>query len=120
MPLLPSSSQLNSISEFFRSGQTLSYPFRRQQLLNLKAGILKYEKRFYEAFAADLKKTPEEAWVTELGFVVAEINEALRELKQQKKTLVVATHDLDRGRALCDLELHLVQGRARGLPEALA
>ncbi len=92
MPLLPSSSQLNSISDFFRSGQTLSYAFRRQQLLNLKAGILKYEKRFYEAFAADLKKTPEEAWVTELGFVVAEINEALRELKRWMAPRRVSTN----------------------------
>lgn len=92
MPLLPSSTQLSSISEFFRSGQTLSYSFRRQQLLNLKAGILKYEKRFYEAFATDLKKTPEEAWVTELGFVIAEINEALRELKRWMAPRRVSTN----------------------------
>ena len=82
MARTPTIQQLTALSDFFQSGETLPYAFRRRQLINLKQAILKYEQRFYEAFYQDLHKSKEESWVTELGFVIAEINEALRELKR--------------------------------------
>ncbi len=43
------------------------------------------------------------------------VEEVTRELKSRGATLVMSTHDVERGRALCDLHLHLVAGRAEPL-----
>lgn len=70
-----------SMRSFFNSGKTKPYEFRREQLKKLKKAILDHEQDLYKALHDDLKKSPEESWVTELGFVVAEINAALKNLK---------------------------------------
>lgn len=95
MAVIPSPEQLAALSDFFHSGQTLPYSFRRQQLLNLRDAILRYEDRFYDAFYSDLRKSKEESWVTELGFVIAEINETLRELKRWMEPERVSTNLLN-------------------------
>lgn len=89
MPLIP---DVEPLRHFFQSGNTLPYSFRREQLLRLREAILQYEDRFYDAFYQDLKKSPEESWVTELGMVVAEINIALRELKRWMEPQRVGTN----------------------------
>src|SRR6266487_640781 len=79
---------LRSMRRFYEGGNTRSYNFRRAQLQKLKASLLEHEQQLYDALYADLKKSPEESWVTETGFVIAEINAALKNLKiwmQRKK-----------------------------------
>lgn len=76
------SSSLENMRGYFNQGHTQSYQFRKEQLRKLKAAILEYEEELYEALRLDLKKSREESWVTELGFVIAEINAALRNLKR--------------------------------------
>ncbi|MFL5771903.1 MAG: aldehyde dehydrogenase family protein, partial [Flavisolibacter sp.] len=73
---------LQPMRVFFKSGNTLSYEFRRNQLHRLKKSILDHEKELYHALYSDLKKSREESWVTEVGFVIAEINHTLRKLKK--------------------------------------
>ena len=46
--------------------------------------------------------------------------EIIRELRQRWVTLVLATHDVERGRALCELHLHMRDGRLSEPPVALA
>jgi len=72
---------LEKMRHFFNSGVTKPYAFRKEKLQKLKAAVLKYEEELYSALYADLKKSKEESWVTELGFVVAEINGALANLR---------------------------------------
>jgi aldehyde dehydrogenase (NAD+) len=67
---------------FFESGTTRSYDFRKTQLLQLKRAMLQHEEEIYAALYSDLKKSPEEAYATELGLLLAEINSALRNLKK--------------------------------------
>src|SRR5690606_4424025 len=60
-------------------------------LKTLKQAVLKYEQDIHEALFTDLKKSPEESWVTETGFFISEINLALRNLRrwmqpEKKKT----------------------------------
>lgn len=86
---------LNSMRRYFESDATQSYSFRKEQLKKLKQAILKYEKELYEALNADLKKSPEESWVTELGMVIAEINAAIKNLHQWMKPKKVATNLLN-------------------------
>lgn len=72
---------LFSMRKFYESRNTRSYHFRKTQLQKLKASVLAHEKHLYEALHADLKKNKEEAWVTEIGFLIAEINNALKNLR---------------------------------------
>ncbi len=72
--------KLQGLRDFYDSGATRTLAFRKQQLQLLKTAILKNEQALYDALHKDLKKSVEESWVTELGVVVTEINNALRKL----------------------------------------
>lgn len=74
-------SSLENMRRYFNSGITKTYAFRKEQLQKLKASILKHEQDLYDALYADLKKSPEESWVTETGLVIAELSAALRHLR---------------------------------------
>jgi len=74
-------SSLEKMRQYFNSGITRPYAFRKEQLKKLKASILKHEQDLYNALHADLKKSPEESWVTETGMVIAELNAALKNLR---------------------------------------
>ncbi|HEX5150716.1 MAG TPA: aldehyde dehydrogenase [Parafilimonas sp.] len=81
--------QLESMRNFFKTNAAKEYAFRKRQLLNLKRSILKYEEELYKCLYIDLKKNKEEVWVTEIGFVIAEINATLKNLHdwmRRKKT----------------------------------
>lgn len=67
---------------YFETGITRSFSFRKEQLLQLKAAIKKYETPLHEALYKDLKKSPEECWVTETGFLLSEISNTIRHLKK--------------------------------------
>lgn len=73
--------QLNNCRNFFSSGATKPYTWRKEQLKKLKAVIEQNEEAIYAALYTDLKKSPEECWVTENGLVLAEINDLIRNLK---------------------------------------
>src|SRR5687768_190058 len=79
---IPSPEQLLSLRNYFDSGVTRPYAFRRQQLQKLKAAILQYEEALYAALHADLKKSPEESWVTETGFLIGSLNRTLKGLRE--------------------------------------
>jgi aldehyde dehydrogenase (NAD+) len=74
--------KLQMMRQFYNSGKTRSYGFRKQQLQKLKSAVLSFERELHEALHADLKKSPEESWVTETGFLISEINSALKHLRE--------------------------------------
>ena len=73
---------LMQMRSYFETGITRSYAFRKEQLKKLQQAIKKYEQQLHEALYTDLKKSPEECWVTETGFLIAEITNTLRHLKK--------------------------------------
>jgi aldehyde dehydrogenase (NAD+) len=83
---------LQSMRRFYESGNTRSYDFRKVQLQKLKTAVLQHEQELYDALYNDLKKNPEESWVTEIGFVIAEINDALKKLKSWMRQKKAATN----------------------------
>jgi aldehyde dehydrogenase (NAD+) len=87
--------QLQAMRQYYNSGITKQYTFRRQQLQKLKNAIKKYEQEIYTALHTDLKKSPEESWVTENGIVTAEINHALKNLAAWMATEKVRTNLLN-------------------------
>lgn len=73
---------LHDCQLFFKQGTTRSFDFRKEQLVKLKKAITRYEQDIYDALYSDLKKSPEECWVTENGLVLAEIDHILNHLKE--------------------------------------
>ncbi|MGH9049966.1 MAG: aldehyde dehydrogenase family protein [Acidimicrobiia bacterium] len=69
----------------FDSGQTRPLAWRQQQLRRLRALLVEHEEELVAALAADLGKPRVEAWATDLGVVVSEIDHALRRLKRWSK-----------------------------------
>lgn len=91
-PLLP---QLEAMQSYFGTGATMDYSFRKQQLQRLKEALYTHEQDLYDALYKDLKKNKEESWVTELGFVMTELNNAIKKLKGWMKPERVATNLLN-------------------------
>ena len=66
---------------FFRSHATRSVEFRLEMLKRLRASIVKYERELADALYNDLHKSYEEAYLTEISIVLAEIDNFLKHLK---------------------------------------
>ena len=92
---MPFLNELTALRNFFDAGSTRSFDFRKQQLQKLKDVLQRYEERIYQALHDDLKKSPEECWVTENGFVFAEINNALKNLSNWMEPERVSTNLLN-------------------------
>ena len=86
---------LLQMQQFYNSGQTKPFAFRKAQLLKLRDAVKKYEKQIHEALYTDLKKSPEECWVTETGFLLAEISHTLKHLKNWMQPELVPTNLLN-------------------------
>jgi len=67
---------------FFSTHQTKNIDYRLSQLRKLKEAILRYQKKIELALWADLHKSPEEAYVTEISIVLNEIDFHLKHLKK--------------------------------------
>src|SRR5512141_1973079 len=65
----------------FDSGTTKPRPWRVAQLRALRTLLVEHEHEVAEALHADLGKSATEAWITETGFVVREIDHTLRHLR---------------------------------------
>ncbi len=91
----------------YNLGATRSVEFRVAQLLKLKAYIKSRESEILEALTADLGKSAEEGYLTEISMVMGEINYHLKHLKQWTKPQRVAT------------PLHLLPSRSYVLYEPL-
>lgn len=83
---------LQAIREYFGSGVTKPYAFRKQQLQLLQQALLKYDAEICEALKTDLKKSPEEAYATETAMVLAEIRVALKKLQKWMKPAKARTN----------------------------
>ena len=78
-------------NEFFRSGATLDVSFRRKMLERFSEALDKWEERLCDALWADLHKSYEEAYLTEISIIKAEVRTHLRKVKQWSKRHRVAT-----------------------------
>jgi aldehyde dehydrogenase (NAD+) len=72
---------IEALRQYFQSGATQPFAFRLLQLNRLKQLVLDNEQALYKALYADLKKTDEDAWATEVGFFLSELNYTIEHLK---------------------------------------
>lgn len=85
---------MNSIDiqkEFFVSGATRNVEYRIRQLRSLYHIIQIYQEEICEALHRDLGKSRQEAYVTEIGIVLSQINHALSHLRKWAKPRRVKT-----------------------------
>lgn len=92
---MPVINELLKMRQYFETGSTKSYSFRKEQLIKLKTMVEKYQQAIQDALYKDLKKSAEEAWITETGFVVSEINYILNHLKDWMQEETVSTNLLN-------------------------
>lgn len=74
------SSLYHSQRDFFDSGATRSISFRKEQLLLLKKAIIAHEQDIESALHQDLRKSDFEAFGTETGMVIKEIDHVVSRL----------------------------------------
>ena len=77
------------------NGETSSIEYRRERLIRLRKALLDHESAIYEALHKDLRKSREEAWGSEIGLVLAELNEAIGSLKKWMRPRKVRTNLLN-------------------------
>lgn len=73
---------INRQRAFFATGKTRSLDYRKEALLKLKQGICKLESEMLEAMAGDLGKSAAEAYSTEIGVVLGDIQYMLKNLNR--------------------------------------
>ena len=71
--------------EYFASGATLDYEFRREQLRRFQRALKEWHKPLCEALWSDLHKSMQEATLTETSIVEGEVKNHLKHLKSWMK-----------------------------------
>lgn len=92
---MPDLNRLANMRRFFDSGATRSRDFRKEQLKKLQAAVQQAELPLQQALYADLKKNPEESWITETGFLLNEIRDQLKHLRNRMSAETVSTNLLN-------------------------
>lgn len=82
---------ITKMREFFQSGKTKDVKFRLESLRKLKKAIYLYKEKLLHAVFLDLGKVEMEAYSTELGLVLEEINVLLNKTKRWSKPKPVST-----------------------------
>lgn len=67
---------------FFRTGTTLPVEWRIRQLKKLKAAVLEHVDEFVEALTQDLGRSQAEAYLCDIGPIIAEVNEMIHGLRR--------------------------------------
>ncbi|MDA3781173.1 MAG: aldehyde dehydrogenase [Bacteroidales bacterium] len=80
--------------DFFYTHKTKDVKFRIHALKTLKSAILKYEDRIYDALYKDLHKSKFEAYASEIGITLDEINLHIKKIKRWAKPKRVGTPQL--------------------------
>ena len=76
---------------YYRSGATISVPFRIAQLKKLYATIQKYQTEINDALKSDLGKSHYEGFMCESGLVLTEISYMIRHTRKFAKRKTVST-----------------------------
>ena len=88
-------SSINAIVQqrrsYFETGATKSLTWRESQLRSLKRLLVEQEEALQGALQQDLSKGVYESYISEIGFVISEVEFALKNLKKWSKTRKVST-----------------------------
>ena len=76
---------LKNKDSFFKSKKTLSINYRKESLIRLWKAIHAHEEEIIEALYKDLKKPKLEAYASEIGVVLTELNYFIKNIKKLTK-----------------------------------
>jgi acyl-CoA reductase-like NAD-dependent aldehyde dehydrogenase len=82
---------VESQNRFFKTQKTKDINFRIEQLKILKSSIINNESLILKALSQDLKKNEFEAYTTEIGFILNEINKTIKDIKSWVKPTKVSS-----------------------------
>ena len=82
---------INKQRAFFRSGKTLSVPFRKGHLEKLREVLLENDGKIRAALMSDLGKSSVEAYMCETGMVLSELSHAIRHIRSYSRRRRVRT-----------------------------
>jgi aldehyde dehydrogenase (NAD+) len=83
--------QIALLRSFFAKHETKNIDFRLAQLRKLKQIVLENQQKIEHALWADLHKSPEEVYLTEISLVLSEIDFHIKHLKNWSKPTKVTT-----------------------------
>jgi aldehyde dehydrogenase (NAD+) len=83
--------QVNQLKATFSTGITRDIKWRLTQLKQLKLMLVEHEAAFLAALKSDLNKSEQEAWTSELGFLVSDIDHTVKHLNSWAKPRKVST-----------------------------
>ncbi len=86
------SESLIEMRHYFDEGRTRSYTFRKKQLEIFRDALLSYREKIDAALFSDLHKSEAEAWATETGLVLGEINYLLKNLRKLMRVKKAGTN----------------------------
>ncbi len=84
-------SKVTALRNFFDSGVTKDISFRKAQLKKLRSNILSLENEINDALWQDLRKSPQESYISEIAMVISEIDMHLAKLTKWAKPNRVKT-----------------------------
>jgi aldehyde dehydrogenase (NAD+) len=90
-PDLDASALVAGLRATFESGRTRPRAWRHGQLTALRKMLVEREAEILDALAADLGKPRLEAWATDVGFVINQIDDASKHLRRWMKPSRVGT-----------------------------
>ena len=76
---------LENQKKFFESGKSRDINFIKRKLQQLKNSILKNEEDIYSALYKDLKKSKFEAYISEIGILISEIDLVIKNIDKWSK-----------------------------------
>ncbi len=82
---------VNKQRDYFDSGKTLDVDFRIAQLNKLRQVITSHEQRIMDALKKDLNKSAFEAYGTEVGFILGELDHTIKHLREWARPKRVPT-----------------------------
>lgn len=87
----PTQERFGALKRFYAEGHTRDTAFRKRYLHRLYDAVRAREEEIAAALYADLHKSPEEAYLTETGIVLAEIRDQLRHMNRRARSRRVRT-----------------------------
>ena len=76
---------LKNQDSFFKSKKTLSINYRKDSLIRLRKAILANEEEIIDALYKDLKKPKLEAYASEIGIILTELNYFIKNIEKLSK-----------------------------------
>lgn len=90
-PLEHIAEQVAQVKGVFAAGRTRDLNWRINQLQRLKALMQENAKAIQQALNEDLGKSPEEAWIAEVGFSISDVDHTVKHLKKWARPRKVST-----------------------------